>query len=58
MNILCALYKIFLNCINTVMRLGYHDYVNQIWNKSENTYRNYKIFSIYKYIIHRDDKDI
>lgn len=39
-----ALYKTFWNFINTIMRLDYCDYVDEIWNESENLSKVTEVF--------------
>lgn len=45
----------FWNFISTVTRDDYYDYISKAWNKSENVYRNYKVFSSSK-VPHRSEK--
>lgn len=35
---------LFWNFIGVVMIFCYHDYIDEVWNKSESIYKNYKIF--------------
>lgn len=42
-------YTKFRNSISTVMKHEYRDYVDRIWNWSENVYGNNKIFNISMY---------
>lgn len=39
----------FRNSISTIMKHEYRDYVDRIWNWSENVHRNYKIFNMSMY---------
>lgn len=50
MSILCTLYETFENYIATVKRFDYHDYIGQVWSKSENVHRCYKILTASMYI--------
>lgn len=40
MDILSVLCKTYWNFISTVVRLDYHDYIGEVWNKSENVHSN------------------
>lgn len=46
-----VLYETFWNFINTVTRDGYCDYVEKVWNKSENLHKSYEIFSVGTYFV-------
>lgn len=56
LNTLCVLHGTFWNFISTVMRFDNHDYIDKVWNESENIH-TYKLQST-QYVFRRDQRRI